>query len=133
MYLGSVSVLGSAILCIIAQQWALPTTNSEILLLVLTGKNVWSFMTSLHDSPNGCSVTLAAVLHYRVSCAGCAAYGSQMSQTIALKMVETSLASAIESYLSVVWGILPGYFVFHEVCCNARYRICICTANASCH
>ncbi len=51
-----------------------------------------------------------------VSCAGCAAYGSQMSQTIALKMVEASLATAM-SYLSVVWGMLSGYLVFHEVCC----------------
>lgn len=46
--------------------------------------------------------------------AACAAYGSQMSQTIALKMVQASLATAM-SYLSVVWGILSGYFVFSEV------------------
>jgi len=26
MYLGSVSVLGSVVLCVIAQQWTLPTT-----------------------------------------------------------------------------------------------------------
>ncbi len=39
-----------------------------------------------------------------------------MSQTIALKMVEASLATAM-SYLSVVWGMLSGYLVFHEVCC----------------
>jgi len=49
-----------------------------------------------------------------VNCAGCAAYGSQMSQTIALKMVEASLATAM-SYMSVVWGMLSGYLVFHEV------------------
>ena len=132
MYLGGVSVLGSAVLCIIAQQWTLPATTAEFLLLLLTGKNVWCFMTTLHNIPNGSSFTLAAVVHHRVSCAGCAAYGSQKSQTIALKMVEASLATAM-SYLSVVWGILSGYLVFHEVCCNACYKICKCTANASCH
>ena len=119
MYLGSVSVLGSAVLCIIAQQWTLPTTTADFLLLLLTGKSVWSFMTTLHNIPNDCSFTLAAI--DRVSSAGCAAYGSQMSQTIALKMVEASLATAM-SYLSVVWGILSGYLVFHEVCCNACYQ-----------
>ncbi|KAL0034340.1 hypothetical protein WJX77_009880 [Trebouxia sp. C0004] len=45
---------------------------------------------------------------------GCAAYGSQLSQTLALKLVEASLATAM-SYLSVVWGMLSGYLVFHEV------------------
>jgi len=59
---------------------------------------------------------VVAVVCHMVSCAGCAAYGSQMSQTIALKMVEASLATAM-SYLSVVWGMLSGYLVFHEVCC----------------
>jgi drug/metabolite transporter (DMT)-like permease len=37
-----------------------------------------------------------------------------MSQTIALKMVQASLATAM-SYLSVVWGIMSGYLVFSEV------------------
>lgn len=37
-----------------------------------------------------------------------------MSQTIALKMVQASLATAM-SYLSVVWGIASGYLVFSEV------------------
>ncbi len=37
-----------------------------------------------------------------------------MSQTIALKMVQASLATAM-SYLSVVWGIMSGYLVFNEV------------------
>ena len=46
--------------------------------------------------------------------AACSAYGSQMSQTIALKMVQASLATAM-SYLSVVWGIMSGYLVFTEV------------------
>lgn len=46
--------------------------------------------------------------------AACAAYGSQMSQTIALKMVQASSGTAM-SYLSVVWGILSGYLVFSEV------------------
>ncbi|DBA66693.1 TPA: hypothetical protein ACH3X2_002157 [Trebouxia sp. C0005] len=45
---------------------------------------------------------------------GCAAYGSQLSQTLALKLVEASLATAM-SYLSVVWGMLSGYLVFHEI------------------
>ena len=40
-----------------------------------------------------------------------------MSQTIALKMVEASLATAM-SYLSVVWGIMSGYLVFSEVQSN---------------
>lgn len=46
--------------------------------------------------------------------AGFSAYGSQMSQTIALKMTHASLATAM-SYLSVVWGIMSGYLVFGEV------------------
>lgn len=37
-----------------------------------------------------------------------------MSQTIALKLVDASLATAM-SYLSVVWGIVSGYLVFGEV------------------
>lgn len=53
-------------------------------------------------------------LSYVLSSAACSAYGSQMSQTIALKMVHASLATAM-SYLSVVWGILSGYLVFSEV------------------
>ncbi|KAL0043675.1 hypothetical protein WJX82_002613 [Trebouxia sp. C0006] len=97
MYLGSVSVLGSAVLCVIAQQWTLPTTILEFLLLLLTG---------------------------------CAAYGSQMSHTIALKMVEASLATAM-SYMSVVWGMLSGYLVFHEVSSilslGGASLVCSCT------
>lgn len=46
--------------------------------------------------------------------AGFSAYGSQMSQTIALKMVHVSLATAM-SYLSVIWGVMSGYLVFSEV------------------
>ena len=45
-----------------------------------------------------------------------------MSQTIALKMVQASLATAM-SYLSVVWGILSGYLIFNEVSqqlCNTQ-------------
>ncbi|KAL3152963.1 hypothetical protein ABBQ38_011993 [Trebouxia sp. C0009 RCD-2024] len=45
---------------------------------------------------------------------GFSAYGSQMSQTIALKMTHASLATAM-SYLSVVWGIMSGYLVFGEI------------------
>lgn len=41
-----------------------------------------------------------------------------MSQTVALKMVHASLATAM-SYLSVVWGILSGYLVFGEVSATA--------------
>ncbi len=46
MYLGSVSVLGSAVLCVIAQQWTLPTTVLEFSLLLLTGEKVWQLCTA---------------------------------------------------------------------------------------
>ncbi|DBA96422.1 TPA: hypothetical protein ACH3X1_015318 [Trebouxia sp. C0004] len=61
---------------------------------------------------------------------GCAAYGSQLSQTLALKLVEASLATAM-SYLSVVWGMLSGYLVFHEVSnklsLGGASLVCSCT------
>ena len=103
MYLGGISMMASVILCIILQQWTLPSTTTHWLLLLLTGNRL-------------CTVYAAsATLSTAVSGAGCTAYGSQMSQTIALKMVEASLATAM-SYLSVVWGMLTGYFIFTEVC-----------------
>lgn len=62
MYLGSVSVLGSAVLCVITQQWTLPITIPDFLLLLLTGENVWSVMTTLHSIHDGCSLKLAAAV-----------------------------------------------------------------------
>lgn len=61
--------------------------------------------------------------------AGFSAYGSQMSQTIALKMTHAPLATAM-SYLSVVWGIMSGYLVFGEVSSSGsawllKY-VCLC-------
>ena len=50
-------------------------------------------MTTLLNITNGCFFTFAVVVRHRVSRAVCAAYGSQMSQTIALKMVEAFLAT----------------------------------------
>ena len=48
-----------------------------------------------------------------------------MSQTIALKMVDASLATAM-SYLSVVWGILSGYLVFGEVSgSDIKHKLCV--------
>lgn len=97
MYLGGVSLVGSLIMAVIAQQWTLPSTFPQWMLLLLTA---------------------------------CSAYGSQMSQTIALKMVHASLATAM-SYLSVVWGILSGYFVFSEVpnalSLGGAFLVCSCT------
>ncbi|KAL0034338.1 hypothetical protein WJX77_009880 [Trebouxia sp. C0004] len=62
---------------------------------------------------------------------GCAAYGSQLSQTLALKLVEASLATAM-SYLSVVWGMLSGYLVFHELYhCPGPGRAFVCSGNQS--
>lgn len=83
-------------------------------------------MATLHSISSGCFFKM-----HMVKCAGCAAYGSQMSQTIALKMVEASLATSM-SYLSVVWGMLSGYVVFHEVCCLVA-QILQCTNDVFCH
>ena len=46
--------------------------------------------------------------------AGLCAYGGQVSLTSALRLVEVSPATAM-SYLTVVWGLILGYFVFREV------------------
>lgn len=46
-----------------------------------------------------------------------------MSQTLALKMVQAPLATAL-SYLSIVWGILSGFLVFSEVISNASNVHC---------
>ena len=50
-----------------------------------------------------------------VNCAGLAGYGTQICMTYALKYSKAAPAIAM-SYLSVVWGLLGGYFFFHEVC-----------------
>ena len=44
-----------------------------------------------------------------------------MCLTSALRLVEASPATAM-SYLTVVWGLILGYFVFKEVCC-ARFAL----------
>lgn len=44
--------------------------------------------------------------------AGIAGYGSQVTMTMALRRVKAAPATAM-SYLSVVWGIIAGIFVFH--------------------
>ena len=48
------------------------------------------------------------------SLAGLAGYGTQICMTYALKFAKAAPAIAM-SYLSVVWGLLGGYFFFHEV------------------
>lgn len=45
---------------------------------------------------------------------GLCAYGGQVSLTSALRLVEASPATAM-SYLTVVWGLILGYFIFTEV------------------
>lgn len=62
--------------------------------------------------------------------AGLAGYGTQICMTYALKYAKAAPAIAM-SYLSVVWGLLGGYFFFHEVpntlsICGA-VLICSCT------
>ena len=46
--------------------------------------------------------------------AGSCAYGAQVTLTAALRLVEASPATAM-SYLTVVWGLILGYFFFSEV------------------
>jgi drug/metabolite transporter (DMT)-like permease len=48
--------------------------------------------------------------------AGCFAYGGGVALTAALRLVEASSATAM-SYLTVVWGLILGYFFFSEVMC----------------
>ncbi|DBB00736.1 TPA: hypothetical protein ACH3X1_000669 [Trebouxia sp. C0004] len=97
MYLGGLSLCGSLVMALAQQQWTMPCTALQWLLLLLTA---------------------------------CTAYGVQMSQTIALKMVQASLATAM-SYLSVVWGIMFGYLVFSEVpnllSLGGACLVCSCT------
>eukprot|EP00891_Asterochloris_glomerata_P008721 jgi/Astpho2/8721/Aster-05285 len=45
---------------------------------------------------------------------GTTGYGTQICMTIALKYCKAAPAIAM-SYLSIVWGLLGGYFFFHEV------------------
>ena len=47
---------------------------------------------------------------------GVAGYGTQICMTYALKYSKAAPALAM-SYLSVVWGLLGGFFFFHEVSC----------------
>lgn len=61
---------------------------------------------------------------------GLAGYGTQICMTYALKYAKAAPAIAM-SYLSVVWGLLGGYFFFHEIpntlsICGA-VLICSCT------
>ena len=61
---------------------------------------------------------------------GLAGYGTQICMTYALKYAKAAPAIAM-SYLSVVWGLLGGYFFFQEVpntlsICGA-VLICSCT------
>ena len=46
---------------------------------------------------------------------GLLGYGAQISLTYGLRSAKAAPAIAT-SYLSVVWGVLAGYFVFKEVC-----------------
>ena len=87
----------------------------------------------MYTSNRLCSVYAAsATLSTAVSGAGCTAYGPQMSQTIALNMVEASLATAMSS-LSVVWGMLTGYFIFTEMCsAYCSLRCCVVTILSPC-
>ena len=54
--------------------------------------------------------------------AGSCAYGAQVTLTAALRLVEASPATAM-SYLTVVWGLVLGYFFFSEVQCLIQYAI----------
>lgn len=45
---------------------------------------------------------------------GLLGYGAQISLTHGLRSAKAAPAIAT-SYLSVVWGVLAGYFLFHEV------------------
>lgn len=45
---------------------------------------------------------------------GSCAYGAQVTLTAALRLVEASPATAM-SYLTVVWGLVLGYFFFSEI------------------
>lgn len=60
-------------------------------------------------------VTLTVWLTTCVHPAGLAGYGTQICMTYALKFAKAAPAIAM-SYLSVVWGLLGGFFFFHEVC-----------------
>ena len=51
--------------------------------------------------------------------AGLAGYGTQICMTYALKFAKAAPAIAM-SYLSVVWGLLGGFFFFHEVRLNTQ-------------
>lgn len=60
---------------------------------------------------------LMAVICVQPNCAGGAAlcgYLTQMMITTGLKRIPATLGTAT-SYLTVVWGMVLGYFVFHEV------------------
>lgn len=46
---------------------------------------------------------------------GLCAYGGQVCLTTALLLVEAAPVTAM-SYLTVVWGLILGFFVFREVC-----------------
>ena len=114
MYLGGISMIGSVLL---AMDNAL-----DCLLLLLTGtcsllsgicccthssccncnchfKYGYFHAGAWHSHSHGISVQNADALC--LYCAGCTAYGFQMSQTIALKMSEACLATAM-SYFPVV-------------------------------
>lgn len=46
MYLGSVSVIGAVVLCSITQQWIVPSTSLEWVLLSVTGQVIVGNLTT---------------------------------------------------------------------------------------
>lgn len=64
---------------------------------------------------NRACITLTVWLTSHLLIAGLAGYGTQICMTYALKFAKAAPAIAM-SYLSVVWGLLGGFFFFHEVC-----------------
>lgn len=50
MYLGSVSVVGAVLLCIMTQQWSVPSASSEWVLLVVTGQVIADKLTNITQS-----------------------------------------------------------------------------------
>ena len=112
-------MVGAVVPCVMTQRWSMPSTSLEWILLIVTGQVIVGNLTARPHKLNSLMVfdhvviVMSVKLQFNLD-AGISAYGSQMSQTIALKLVDASLATAM-SYLSVVWGIMSGYLVFGEV------------------
>ena len=92
----------------------LHAVTAPILLHVLTALLLLHALTALlllH-------VVIALLLLHAVTAplltTGVAGYGTQICMTYALKFAKAAPALAM-SYLSVVWGLLGGFFFFHEV------------------